>query len=120
MVGRPIRHATVKQQPVKRVRSSQVPTYHAHQCTECRRRYSDRCDQGRINARCMTCTHGHPLSKERQDRMPKDCCKAHSKLMTDADNLTRYALAGDGAWWQCVGPHGCFRTHPNDPTKEPA
>ncbi len=110
-----IRRAVVKQQPIRRVRTSVLPVYHAHGCTGCGIRYADRCTQQHANALCMTCTHGHALSQERIDRQPKDCCKAHSKPIQDADTLTRFALGGDGIWWQCVGAHGCFRTHPSNP-----
>jgi hypothetical protein len=113
-----IRRAVVKQQPIKRVRAVTVPVYHAHGCTKCRLRYADRCDTPARNALCMGCTHGHDRTFEQLSRDPKDCCKAHSKVMNDSAELNRYALGGDTDWYQCTGLHGCYRTHPHDPTKE--
>jgi hypothetical protein len=114
-----IRRAVVKQQPVKRVRAVTVPVYHAHGCIKCHLRYSDRCDTPHEDRKCMTCEHGHARSIEQLDRAPKDCCKTHSVLMLNPDELNRYALGGPGPWYQCVGANGCARTHPHkDPTKE--
>lgn len=113
-----VKRAVVKQQPVKRVRATKIDTYHAHGCTSCEGRYADRCDTPLVNGQCMTCTHGHDLTVERQDRAPKDCCKQHSARIEDAETLNRYSLGGPGPWWICKGPHGCYRTHPTNPKKE--
>ena len=112
-----IRRAVVKQQPVKRIKRVVVAVYHAHACTSCGERYADRCDTPGENGQCMQCTHGHDVTVEQLDRRPKDCCKTHSQLMLNNDEVARYNLGGDLPWYQCVGPHGCFRTHPYDPTK---
>lgn len=95
----------------------QVPTFHAHGCLGCGRRYQDglSCPDRFVNGRCTTCRTGQPVSMVDLDHMPVTCCTTQSKLITDVNVLKAYALGGNGNWWRC---HGCGRTHPFNPKKE--
>lgn len=87
---------------------------HAHGCKQCHTRYEDTCDD-LTDRLCMWCRVGHGFALLRDNRRPKDCCRAHSRLARKED-LTKYALSGAGPWFICPV---CYRTHPHrDPTKE--
>ena len=110
-----VRRTMVKQQPVVRVARRQVPLHHAHGCDTCGRRFMDTCARPLEQRTCPTCRQGTVQTVEDRDRQPKQCCGTGSRLVTDVDTLSKYALAGHTSWFQCLT---CMRCHPFDSTKE--
>lgn len=90
------------------------PGVHAHGCVECKGRYEDACDEANGNARCSYCTIGHGWDELRDAKLPKDCCKLHSRpIRVDKqmriDEGKTYKLSKGCVWFKC---DLCSRTHP--------
>lgn len=102
-----------------------VPIHHAHGCLGCGRRYTDSCTTPLANGHCPTCRTGAPPTLLDRNHLPQECCRtvvlredgtklAQSRLITDKDELNKYALGGMAPWFRC---RVCSRTHPFDPSK---
>ncbi len=85
---------------------------HWHVCPRCKQRYEDACAEAGTNRHCIQCRTGKGWQLLRKDREPRDCCVAHSQLITDKKELARLSLAGDTSWWKCKP---CGRTQGYDP-----
>lgn len=81
---------------------------HAHGCTRCSGRYEDACDVPNGNGLCRSCQGFRPFELLRQNRLPRDCCFVHSRLMTK-DELKSYRLSTACTWFRCTA---CSRTFP--------
>jgi hypothetical protein len=87
-------------------------TWHAHGCSRCKTRYEDSCQTPEKDALCADCrSPGSGWTMLIENRSPKDCCFALSRVATK-EELARYRLAGQSAWWIC---RACARTHPFQP-----
>ena len=81
---------------------------HAHGCTNCHGRYEDICTQPELNARCGECQGRLGWAALIIDRLPRDCCRAHSRPTRKEENAL-YALSKGCPWWICPV---CARTQP--------
>lgn len=92
------------------------PGIHSHGCTGCHGRYEDVCREPNVNATCSTCRgKGASWAVLIANRLPRDCCKLHSRLATK-DELKTYRLSTGCVWFRCSI---CARTQPyTSPTKE--
>lgn len=81
---------------------------HAHGCTRCAGRYEDTCDQPQDNALCRTCQGFDVWQLLHDNRLPRDCCYVHSRLMTK-DERRSYRLSAGCPWFRCTA---CCRTFP--------
>lgn len=89
---------------------------HAHGCTRCRARYEDVCATPDVSAACGDCQGRRGFALLIANRLPRDCCRAHSRLASK-DDLTTYQLSRDCTWWICTV---CARTQPHtNPTIDP-
>ncbi len=89
--------------------------FHLHSCTSCGHTYGCSCTSPAVNGRCGDCRtdHGRPLWD--RDRDPAPCCgRDQLDLLTRADDLKTYQLAGPGPWWKC---RTCARVHGRDIVK---
>ena len=86
---------------------------HWHVCPKCRQRYEDACGAKEVNELCIHCRTGMGWALLRRNREPRDCCVAHSKILTDKKELARLSLAGDTSWWRC---RACGRAQGYDPS----
>lgn len=90
---------------------------HAHGCRSCRGRYEDTCDEPNSNGTCRTCTGSRPWALLVANRLPRDCCRLHSRLASK-DELKTYRLSSGCDWFRCSV---CARTFPfANPTRSPA
>lgn len=94
-------------------KKKKFPVHHAHGCLQCGRRYTDTCSTPQDNGVCLTCQSGQEVPFWDRDRAPQWCCRIHSRVITTAELIQRYALGGPGPWFICGV---CSRTHPFDPT----
>lgn len=90
------------------------PGVHAHGCVVCKGRYEDACDAANENGKCSYCTYGHGWDLLRDNKLPKDCCKIHSRPVKvdkqmNLDEFKQYKLSRSIAWFKC---DLCSRTHP--------
>lgn len=81
---------------------------HAHGCTRCQARYEDTCPSASVNALCGTCTGSGIWQVLHDNRLAKDCCRAHSRPASKHD-LSTYRLSPGCPWFICTA---CARTHP--------
>jgi len=85
---------------------------HWHCCPTCRQRYEDACGEPGVNETCKHCNTGKGWALLRQNREPRDCCVAHSKVCSDKKELARLSLKGDREWHICKA---CGRSQGYDP-----
>lgn len=89
---------------------------HAHGCTACKGRYEDTCSEPNDNRVCNPCQGFEPWQLLINNRLPKDCCRAHSRLCSK-DERNHYRLSEACAWWRCLV---CSRTFPYLQPKDPS
>lgn len=83
--------------------------HHLHSCAECGATFSCNCATPAVNGRCQGCRTAHGRTRSDHNRDPVDCCTTNNlALITRADVIGLYQLAGPGPWWQC---RTCFRAH---------
>lgn len=89
---------------------------HAHGCAQCKARFEDTCSEPNSPGRCRSCAGaGAGWQLLISNRLPRDCCRLHSRLATK-DELKTYRLSTACAWFRCSV---CARTQPfTNPTKE--
>lgn len=99
-------------------KKKKISGLHAHGCVVCHDRYEDACGELNENAMCFECRTGRPAwGALILNRLPVDCCRAHSRLTT-ADERYTYRLCGpdDVPWYRCPV---CARSFPYDnPARE--
>lgn len=89
---------------------------HAHGCVTCRGRYDDTCASPQDNGTCVQCRGQRGWDVLIAGRLPRDCCRAHSRLASK-DERALYQLSAACTWWLCSV---CARTFPFDsPTPDP-
>lgn len=81
---------------------------HAHGCTNCKARYEDICDEPDQGGTCKECNGQLGYALLILNRLPRDCCRAHSRLVTKEQAVV-YALSKACAWFICTV---CARTQP--------
>lgn len=111
-----IRSAVTKYKgsPLKTTGPAVLKGPHAHGCITCHGRYEDSCATSYEGGECATCRGQEPWSLLIANRLPKDCCRAHSRPASKEDR-DRYALSPACPWFLCVA---CHRTHPfENPTE---
>ncbi len=112
-VAVPRRSAAVKAPAIKTV-SATFTVPHAHGCTTCRARYEDNCGTSNVNGECGPCRGFQPWSLLIASRLPKDCCRVHSRP-ADKDEMKLYRLSPACDWFRCTA---CARTQPfRNPTE---
>lgn len=99
--------AAIKAPAIKR-ESTTYSQPHAHGCTTCKGRYEDNCHASNVNAECGPCRGHIPWSLIIANRLPKDCCRLHSRL-ADKDEIKLYRLSPACDWFRCSI---CARTQP--------
>lgn len=87
---------------------------HYHSCSTCRFRvYRCACNQPAINDRCQLCRGvRRPIYEAARD--PRPCCIGNCTLVSRAEELARYDLAGPGPWFQCRTCARCFGEYPKE------
>lgn len=86
---------------------------HTHGCARCNLRILlCSCGTPERDPLCSMCEFGRNPPWWPEDGLPKDCCRAHSEVLSKQVR-TQYLLAGKGReWWGCPV---CGRKHPHDP-----
>lgn len=83
-------------------------TVHAHGCTTCKTRYEDTCRTPAVNGQCAVCQGLQPWQLLIDNRKPRDCCRAHSRLC-NRDERNTWRLSEGCSWFRCLI---CSRTFP--------
>lgn len=81
---------------------------HAHGCTRCSGRYEDACQTPNEAGVCRPCQGFASWELLRHNRLPRDCCPVHSRLM-NKDEVKQYRLSTACSWFRCTA---CSRTFP--------
>ena len=115
MAARPsLRRAAAVKAPAIKIVGAVFTVPHAHGCTTCHGRYEDNCADSATNAQCGPCRGHAPWVLLVASRLPKDCCRAHSRP-ADKDQMKLYRLSPACDWFRCTA---CSRTFPfSNPTE---